>query len=203
MSTPQSPFQDHAAPILQGDPSLSDQARSNLWDIFHGSKDPAELAQKLQNVPHPDDPTQTLRVPDDTKHKLWEAKQASMPVAPPVDKVTEAVQRMVALDPKTLDTAESHPNMLKAFTTAATAPEKAAPAAAGASSAAGKGDTASKAKKPAAAPLPPRPDGQQHFPAIPEGHKRILHSNGGVYDIPEENLEAVRTKDPNMHVLNP
>jgi hypothetical protein len=203
MSTPQSPFQDHAAPILQGDPSLSDQARSNLWDIFHGSKDPAELAQKLQNVPHPDDPTQTLRVPDDTKHKLWEAKQASMPVAPPVDKVTEAVQRMVALDPKTLDTAESHPNMLKAFTTAATAPEKAAPAAPAAAAASKPAPTGKKAAEAPKTPQAPRADGQAHFPPIPDGHHRILHSNGGVYDVPQENIEAVRAKDPNMHVLNP
>ena len=189
MSTPQSPFMDHVAPILQAEPSINDQQRSDLWDAFH-SKNADELTQHLA----------TLAVPDDLKHKLWAAKQASAPAAPPVDKVTEAVQRLAAMDPKTLDVAESHPNLLKAFTTAATAEPKAPAAPAGETSAAGKGKTASAAQKPA---LSPRPDGQPHFPSIPDGHHRVLSTNGGVYDIPAENIDKARETDPNLHILNP
>jgi hypothetical protein len=192
MSTPTSPFMDHAAPILQGDPTLSDQQRSDLWDAFH-SKNSAELVQHLT----------PLAISDDTKHKLFQAKQASLPVAPPVDKVTEAVQRVAALDPKVLDVAESHPNILKAFTTAATTEPKAAATPAGETSAAPKPATAGKTAKPAAAPLAPRADGQPHFPPIPDQHKRVLASDGGVHDIPEERLGDAQKIDPNLHVLNP
>ena len=129
MSTPASPFMDRASPILAADPALSDQNRADLWDIFHQSKDPAELTQKLA----------PLAIPDDTKHKLWEAKQSAAPVAPPVDKVTAAMQRMTSIDPKVLEVAESHPNVLKVLTSAATAPEKEPTAASGASSASDKG----------------------------------------------------------------
>jgi hypothetical protein len=190
MSTPQSPFQDHASPILQGEPTINDQQRSELWDTFHQSKDPNELVQKLT----------PLAIPDDLKHKLFQAKQTSMPAPPPVDKVTEAVQKMVALDPKVLDVAEAHPNLLKAFTTAATTEPKAPAEPAAASAPAGKGKTASAAPK---TPLTPRADGQPHFPPIPDGHHRVLSSNGGVYDVPQENIDKAREADPNLHVLNP
>jgi len=192
MSTPTSPFMDHASPVLQGDPSLSDQQRSDLWDAFH-SKNSDELVQHL--VP--------LAIPDETKHKLFLAKQAAAPVTPPVDKVTAAVQKMASLDPKLLDVAESHPNLLKAFTTAATTPEKEASVENGASVSKSKGKTASTSKTPAASPLAPRADGQPHFPPIPDGHKRILASDGGVHDLPEERLADAQKIDPNLHILNP
>jgi hypothetical protein len=192
MSTPSSPFQDHASPILQGDPSLSDQQRSDLWDAFH-SKNSDELVQHLA----------PLVIPDETKHKLFVAKQAAAPVAPPVDKVTEAVQKMANLDPKTMDLVEAHPNLLKAFTTAATTEPKPAQEPSGATSAAPKPATAGKTAKPAAAPLAPRADGQPHFPPIPDGHKRILASDGGVHDLPEERLADAQKIDPNLHILNP
>lgn len=191
MATTPSPFQDHASPILSADPTLSDQQRSDLWDAFH-SKNPDELVQHLT----------PLAIPDDTKHKLWAAKQASMPPVKvePVDKVTAAVNKMVALPPDVLDKAEQHPNVLKAFTTAATAPEKEPTAAAGASSAVPRGEKTPAAPK---TPLAPRADGQPHFPSIPDGHHRILSSNGGVYDVPVENIEKARAVDPNLHILNP
>jgi hypothetical protein len=192
MSTTPNPFMDHAAPILAGEPSITDSDRESLWDAFH-SKSSEELVQHLA----------PLAVPDDLKRKLFDAKRASMPVAPPVDKVTEAVQRVAALDPKVLDVAESHPNILKAFTTAAATPEKPAQEAAGGASAAPKDNTAATAKKPAPLAQPPRADGQSHMPPIPEGHHRILASDGGIHDIPAENIEQARAIDPNMHVLNP
>lgn len=183
MSIPQSPFMDHVAPILQAEPSINDQQRSDLWDAFH-SKNADELTQHLA----------TLAVPDDLKHKLWAAKQASAPAAPPVDKVTEAVQRLAAMDPKTLDVAESHPNLLKAFTTAATAEPKAPAAPAGETSAAGKGKKTSEASAAPAAPA--------DVPATPSAHALIHASNGGHYHIPVANLDQVRAKDPGMTVLH-
>ena len=192
MSSPTSPFMDHAAPILAGEPSITDQQRSDLWDAFH-SKNSDELVQHLS----------TLAVPDDLKHRLWVAKQASLPAVEPVDKVTAAISKMVALPPDVLDKAEQHPNVLKAITTAAATPEKPAQEAAGGASAAPKGNTAAAAKKPAPLAQPPRADGQPHMPPIPEGHHRILASDGGIHDIPAENIEQARAIDPNLHVLNP
>lgn len=183
MSTPASPFMDHASPILQAEPSITDQQRSDLWDAFH-TKNAEELTQHLA----------PMAIPDDLKHKLWTAKQASSPVAPPVDKVTEAVQRMVALDPKTLDVAEAHPNLLKAFTTAATTEPKSAQEPASASPAAGKGKKTTEA--PAAPALPP------DVPATPSGHALIHGSNGGHYHVPVANVEKARSIDPGMTVLH-
>jgi hypothetical protein len=190
MSTPASPFLDHAAPILSAEPAINDQQREQLWDVFHQSKDPNELAQKL--VP--------LAVPDDLKHKLWTAKQAVAPAIPPVDKTVAAMQKMVALDPKVLETAEAHPNVLKVMTSAATTPEKEPAAASSGASGSAKG---TKAPKAPAAPQPPRLDGQPHFPSIPDGHHRVLGTDGSVYDIPAESIDQARSADPNMHIMNP
>lgn len=193
MSSPTSPFMDHAAPILAGDPALSDQNRADLWDAFHQSKDPQELVQRLA----------PLVVPDDTKHRLFQAKQASMPVAPPVDKVTAAIQKMTTIDPQTLELAEAHPNVLKAITSAATTPEKAPSEPAAATSPAGKGTKAPEAEKPAPLAQPMRPDGLENLPPIPDDHHRILASDGSIHDIPVANLDKARKIDPLLHVLNP
>jgi hypothetical protein len=131
-----SPFIDHAAPILAAEPAITDHQRADLWDAFH-TKNADELTQHLA----------PLAVPDDLKHKLWTAKQSLAPALPPVDKVTAAMQRMVTLDPKVLETAEAHPNVLKVLTTAATTPEKEPAAASSEASSAGKGKTAPKAPK--------------------------------------------------------
>jgi hypothetical protein len=191
MSTPTSPFMDHAAPVLNADPTLNDQQRSDLWDAFH-TKSTDELVQHLT----------PLAIPDDTKHKLFQAKQlASPPAKPePVDKVSAAINKMVALPPEVLDKAEQHPQVLKAFTTAATTAEPAPPAAPSEPAAAPKGKKTPETQKPA---LAPRADGQPHLPGIPEGHHRVLSSNGGVYDIPQENIATAQAADPNLHILNP
>src|ERR1019366_7857303 len=99
MSTLPSPFTDHAEPVLRGDPALTDEHRVALWDVFHQSKNPDELTQKLQAVP----------VPDDTKNRLVQAKHLSMPAVSPTDKVTAALTAMSRLDPSLLELAESHP----------------------------------------------------------------------------------------------
>jgi|SRR5579864_430172 len=183
MSSPTSPFMDHAAPILQGEPSITDQQRSDLWDAFH-SKNSDELVQHLA----------PLAIPDDLKHKLWQAKQASIPAVEPVDKITAAINKMVALPPEVLDKAEQHPNVLKAITTAATTPEKPAQEAASATSAASKGKTASAASEAPAAPL--------DVPATPAGHALVHASNGGHYHVPTANLDKARAVDPNLTVLH-
>ncbi len=198
MSTPASPFTDHAAPVLAGEPTINAAQRADLWDAFH-TKNADELAQHL--LP--------LAVPEDFKKRLWDAKQtqaaaavSAVPVAP-AEKTAAAIQRMTQLDPKALELAEAHPNVLKAFTSAAAAAEKGAGESAGASKTSGKGNTPAEAKKPAPLAQPPRPDGLAHLPPIPEGHHRILASDGLVHDIPAENIEKARAKDPLLHVLNP
>ena len=188
----QTPFTDLATPILRADPVLSDENRADLFDIFHDSKNPEELAQKLQ----------PLLVPDDTKRKLLAAKQTATPVLDPLDKTTAAIKRVSELDATTLDLAEAHPNVLKALTTAAMTPEK-APEAAGATAGAGKGKTAGAAKSPSAVPQTPRPDGLPHMQPIDPLNFRVMASDGGLHDIPRDRIEEARNLDPRLHVLNP
>jgi len=190
MATPASPFVDQAEPILSAEPSITQADKENLWDIFHTTKDANDLADKLAPIV----------VPDQLKHKLWQAKQTATPAVAPVDKVTDVIKRMTQLDPQALAVAEAHPNVLKALTSAATTPEKAAGVDSGTSSSKSKGIQVSESKKPT---LAPRLDGQPHFPAIPDAHHRVLSSDGGVYDIPQERIEDARALDPNLHVLNP
>lgn len=185
MSTTPSPFMDHAAPILNADPTLSDEFRASLWDAFH-SKNSDELVQHLT----------PLAIPDDTKHKLFQAKQiASPPVkAEPVDKVTAAIGKMVALPPDVLDKAEQHPQVLKAFTTAATTAEPAPQAAPSEPNAAPKGK-----KTPEA---PEAPSVPADVPATPSGHALVHSSNGSHYHIPVANLDGARKIDPDLTVLH-
>ena len=193
MASPTPPLTDLAAPILAGDPVLSDEHRADLWDTFHNSKSPEELVQHLQ----------PLRVPDDTKKRLYDAKKQSMPPVGPVDKVTAVMQKMTQIDPKMLDLAESHPNVLKTLTAAATTPEKGTESASGGTSPAGKGNIPAAGETPAPLNLPPRPDGLEHFPPIPGNHRRVMAHDGGIYDIPEENVNRAFELDPRLHILNP
>jgi hypothetical protein len=191
MDTPTpSPFTDEVSPILRGEPSITNDQRADLFDVFHKSKDPNELARHLQ----------PLVLPDDLKQQLYDKKKKMVPPVEPVDKVTDVVNRMKTLDPAALETAEGHPNVLKAFVTAATTPKEEPPAAAGASASASAGKAA---KKPAPLVLPSRADGSKHMPSIPDGHRRVLASDGGVHDIPDENIDKAFQIDPQMHVLNP
>jgi hypothetical protein len=189
----QSPYADPAEGILRGDTSITDEDRSALWDSFHGARDANHLAQILQ----------PLVIPNDTKHKLWQAKQATAPVSSNIEKVSAAIQKLSQLDPVTLDIAEKHPIVSKAFIDAAVKPPEAPKAAKepqGASKSAGKGATA-QTKTPLV--QPPRIDGMPHLPPIPEGQHRILASDGSIHDIPAENLEKARQIDARLHVLNP
>ena len=181
----QSPFIDRASPALNADPTLSDESRASLWDAFH-NKSAEELTQHLQSQD----------IPDSTKHALWTAKQASMPPvkAEPVDKVTNAINKMVALPDDVLDKAEQHPAVLKAFTTAATTPEKEPAGASGEGSGTGKGK-----KTPDAEEAPSVPT---DVPATPAGHALVHSSNGGHYHVPVENLDKARQIDPSLTVLH-
>lgn len=194
MTTPNPLVVDHATPILNDEPALSDEHKEALWDAFHASKSPNELAKILQ----------PLAIPNDTKQKLFDAKRASIPPAvEPLDKTTAAIKQMGEIDKDTLDLAETHPNVLKALSAAATAAEKGPESPAGERSAAPKGEKSAAAETPATLAQPPRPDGLPHLPPIPAGHHRILASDGGIHDVPAENIEAVRAIDPNLHVMNP
>jgi hypothetical protein len=102
-----SPWHDAAKPVLDA-ASISQDDKANIWDMFHQSKSPDELADKIA----------TLAVPDELKHNLWLAKQAAAAPVGPVDKVTAAINKMVALPADVLDKAEQHPNVLRAITAA-------------------------------------------------------------------------------------
>lgn len=180
----QSPFLDPAQPILAAHPAISDDQRADLWDIFHGSKNPDELAAKLQS----------LGVPDDVKQSLFEAKTQNMPAVEPVAKAVDVLKTVAGLDPKILDAAEGHPNVTKALLALVKPEEKAAPAAQGARKEK-TGDTT-----PAEAQLP---EGvQADVPATPSGHGLVRGSNGSMHHIPIKNLARVKEVDPGASVLH-
>lgn len=184
MSTSPSPFLDPAKPILEADSSLSDELRADLWDAFHNTKNPEELAQHLQ----------PLVIPDDTKKRLFDAKSQSIGPVEPLDRASAAIARLAALPQDVLDIAESHPNVLKTLAGAATQAEKAAGEPAGALSAGSKGKTAGGSTKAAFV--------QPDVPATPSGHVLVHASDGGLHHIPVENLNKARAIDPALTVLH-
>lgn len=204
MSTPASPFTDHAANILQNAAGIDDTQRADLHDIFHDSKDANELAQKLQPVV----------VPDQLKTDLYDAKKRfsivggvpgapGAPVAPAVSKATAALAAMGQLDPRVLELAESHPKTASALISAAT---KEAPAPQAASKSADEGKPSPSAPAtpvPAAAPGPAATTAQGGLPPIPAGHHRVMASDGGLHDIPVANIEKAKKIDPKLRILNP
>jgi hypothetical protein len=197
MSASASPFTDHAAPVLAGEPTINDQQRADLWDAFH-TKNADELVQHLQ----------PLVLPEDFKKRLWDAKKnavASAAPAEPVEKTAAAIQRMTQLDSHALELAEAHPNVLKAFTSAATAAEKGAGGAEPSNGAKTSPKSPAGGKDTQSAPLvqPDRPDGLPHLPPIDPAHFRVLASDGGIHDLPKENIEKARAIDPRLHVMNP
>jgi len=181
---PESPFTDPAAPILSGDPVLSDQNRADLWDVFYQSKDASEMAAHLQ----------PLAIPEDTKRKLYLAKQTSTPVVAPLDKATSAIQKLATIDPEVLDLAETHPNVLKTLAAALSTPEG------GAAGASGEGSAASKEKGSKTGKRTPTvtPD----LPATPPGHALVQASDNGLHHIPIENIDKARAIDPKLQVLH-
>jgi hypothetical protein len=183
------PYQDPAESILRGEPTINDEQRANLFDIFHSTKDEGELARRLQ----------PLAVPDDFKKQLYDAKQGgAITKGEPLDKVTEAINRMKTIDPQVLAMAEAHPNVLKALTGAAGAAE---PTGEGKAGAKGKGQ--GKGAKATPSIQPPRIDGLENYPPIPEGHHRVRASDGGIHDIPAENIDQAREIDPRLQIMNP
>jgi hypothetical protein len=97
---------DDAAVILRGEPTINDDQRADLWDLYHATKTPSELARHLQAIPvHPD-----------LKQQLFTAKQKSVD---PIDRVVEVLSQLKQIDPRTLDLAEKSPTVLKALMSAA------------------------------------------------------------------------------------
>ncbi len=180
----QSPFLDPAQPILAAHPAITDDQRADLWDIFHGSKDPAELATKLQ----------PLGVPDDVKQSLFEAKTQNAPAVEPVAKAISVLKTVAGLDKDVLDTAESHPNITKALLDLVK-PE-------------GKGATAAQAgrkeKTEGTQPVETKASAgvQADVPATPSGHGLVRGSNGSLHHIPTKNLGRVKEIDPGASILH-
>ena len=102
-------FIDHAFPVLYGEPTFGkdDEKRSQLWDLFHSSRDVNELAQQLPEGLHPDFVRSFLKA----------KSKPSVPAATPMDKAVEAVHRVAALDPQVLETMERSPHILNALMT--------------------------------------------------------------------------------------
>src|SRR5665213_2546759 len=181
MSSPVQPLIDHASGVLQGAQGIDDTQRADLWDAFQ-SKNPDELKQHLDTLP----------IPDDVKQKLHGAKLASVapPAGPPIgqaEKGLSVISRMAAMNPKELDLAESHPNILKVLVGAATAPEKAPAAAQDESKPAGKVKPSSGAQtSPDAAGI------AADYPPVPSGHALVQTSDRGLHHVPIANIEGAR-----------
>lgn len=182
MASPTSPFMDHAAPILAGEPSITDAQRADLWDTFHASKSPDELNAHLQ----------TLAVPDDLKKRLTTAKQISMPA--PIDRATAAMTTLSKIDPQVLELAESHPNVLKVLTAAAMTPDKPVSGASDESSTTSRGRTPKTGKTPPPVTL--------DAPVTPPGHVLIHGGDGNVYHLPVSKMDMARKLDPQLKVLH-
>lgn len=180
----QAPFVDPAAPLLAASPEIDDAKRADLWDVFHNAKDPNELAQQLQKV----------AIPDDLKLGLFDAKKKLSVLPSPVDRATEAINRIAQIDPKVLDLAESHPNVTKAFLAAAKEGEKASTEPQGESAA----DTKGKTAKIDTASAP----GTADVPRTPSGHALVQTSDGGLHHVPTKNLDKVKSIDPHATVLH-
>lgn len=98
-------FVDHAVPVLSAASELNDTQRADLFDLYHGSRNPEELARALQTVPV------SYRV----KRRLYDAKTASMPIVSPVEKALAIVDRIATLSPKTLELARKYPKTVSAL----------------------------------------------------------------------------------------
>ena len=178
------PFVDPAKGILQGATAITDEDRADLWDLFHGSKNPEDLAAKLQ----------PLGVPDDVKQSLFEAKTQNTPAVEPVAKAVSVLKTVAGLDPKILDAAEGHPNVTKALLALVKPEEKAPPAAQAARKEKPGSTTPAEAEAPAGV--------QADVPATPSGHGLVRGSNGALHHIPTKNLGRVKEVDPGASVLH-
>jgi hypothetical protein len=98
------------------------------------------------------------------------------------------------IDPKVLDLAETHPNVLKTLTTAAMQEEKTA------------GDVQGASKEPRAPKVPTGktkvPAASTDIPQTPVGHALVRTRDGGIHHLPVENIESARKIDPQLQVLH-
>ena len=99
---------DSAKDILSAAVGMNDDQRATAWEHFHSVRDSKDLAQRLH----------TVDAPNDVKSALFTAKQISDPVPTHAEKIVDAINRMVAMDPRELEISESHPNILRAFLSA-------------------------------------------------------------------------------------
>lgn len=193
MSTSPSPFVDHAEPILRNAP-ISDEAKADLWQAFHESKDPEELVQKLR----------PLIVPDQVKTDLYEKKKFLQPSGS-VDTAVSALTKLRDLPPEVLELAETHPKIASLLVSAAAKGSEKEP---------GKAQTNAKSggspKPPSAAPGSPAPTEASpnaeimppDVPPTPPGHALVQASDGGLHHIPAEHLKKAKTIDPNLKILH-
>ena len=98
-------LRDHARDILTDAP-ISDSEKEQLWEIFHDSVTADDLARNLSLVP-----------PElvDVAKKLVEAKKLSDPVATALTPVTAALNHLTTIDPKVLNLAETHPQVMNSL----------------------------------------------------------------------------------------
>lgn len=102
-------FHDHARDILSATP-IDDETKASLWDEYHSARHSADLAARLQAVP----------IDDVLKQRLIAARKLSDPELKPTEKVADVISRIAQMDRRTLQIAETHPNVMRAFADAAT-----------------------------------------------------------------------------------
>jgi hypothetical protein len=114
-SLPPDPWKDPAEPILRKH-GVDEETTASAWDIFHASKNSAELAANLQ----------PLDIPNELKAELYDAKR-NHDAAPTwhdkLDRAVESIKHLARLHKtssarggkSSIDTADQHPHVLAAF----------------------------------------------------------------------------------------
>jgi hypothetical protein len=98
-------FSDSAEPILRGEPTLNDEQRANLWEVFHSARTSQELIPLLHGH----------AIPEELKQRLFEAKQLSDPEPDRAAHIFRSIRQVVQMDPKLRTLAEKHSHLLNHF----------------------------------------------------------------------------------------
>ncbi len=96
---------DPAQHILASEPSLSNEQRADIWDDFLTAPHARALSARLA----------ARNLPPQVVDLLLEAKRASEPEPSPTSHIETAIKAMSQLDPKLLELAESHPQLLRHY----------------------------------------------------------------------------------------
>jgi hypothetical protein len=94
--------QDDHAYLVLADAPCSRPTKERAWDEFYAARNAQELASRLNQIPE---------LPESVKVALIAARRNIEPSQH--EQVINAIHELSRLDPKILEVAEKHPNLLK------------------------------------------------------------------------------------------